>query len=520
MIAAVNAYVGMSVALLFASALLAGSRAVNARLQVSFAQRHLLFTGYVLCAAALLAPLLMANLRQSFAMLPPVVQVWSGASMHAIAAPAPGAAVMTPAAPDSARLSVIVLLFAALLAGGAVWMLARLAGELRRAIRLLAGADLLRSRGGARVLVSSEVDVPLSFWLPGLSVVLLPVAWLTRPDDLRIALRHEAQHHRHLDTRVLYVLQVLRAVFWWNPGAHWLVRQLLEQQEFACDEAVVGHRSIGPEEYCRCLLRTAEESLRSPPLTAAGIRSSSRSTLLRRIDEALRPVATRRSPRAAAIFAVSALALLGAIASATATPIHDRRISLAEAQRLAAIAQRGSTFPIVVNPQVLRELNALLGTPDGRAFLRASRERMAIHGPYIETELARHGLPRELLAVPLAESGYRNRVAGIGGGLWMFIAPTARHFGLHVSETRDERLDVVLETDAAMRMLSGLKDRYGDWLLALIAYNAGESHVDQMIEDVGSTDAFALIGNRAEDAIYLPRVMAVILVLASPDLIE
>ncbi len=122
-------------------------------------------------------------------------------------------------------------------------------------------------------------------------------------------------------------------------------------------------------------------------------------------------------------------------------------------------------FPVVVNPAVLAELNALLGTPDGRAFLRASVERMKLHQAHIESQLARYGLPRELLAVPLVESGYRNRVAGIGGGLWMFIVPTARRFGLHVSDVRDDRTNVVLETDAAMRMLSvsSVSSAIGRW---------------------------------------------------------
>jgi len=145
---------------------------------------------------------------------------------------------------------------------------------------------------------------------------------------------------------------------------------------------------------------------------------------------------------------------------------------------------------------------------------------MAEHRSHIEAELDRYHLPRELLAVPLVESGFRNRKAGIGAGLWMFIEPTARRFGLHVSAERDERLDVRLETDAAMRMLSGLQLQFQDWPLALLAYNTGNAHVERAIEATGSKDAFALIDRRPAEAAYLPRVMAAVLVLANPAVLD
>ena len=115
-----------------------------------------------------------------------------------------------------------------------------------------------------------------------------------------------------------------------------------------------------------------------------------------------------------------------------------------------------------MNDAVLRQLNLLLGTPDGRAFVRSSMARLREYAPDILAELKRHGLPPELLAIPLVESGYRDLPAKslAGAGLWMFIAPTARHYGLEVSAIRDERLKIRAETSAAMRMFSDLRNRF------------------------------------------------------------
>lgn len=516
-----NAYLGACIALPFAATLLCALRALNSKLRLPFTQRQLLLVAYALVVASLLAPLSAASLIEGGAMLPPAVQVWSGSSLH-VATEVASTVVITGAggAPGATAMSQWALLVTAAFAAGLAWMLLRLAIDLWRVQRLAAAAHTLRKQGHARVLVSDSVQVPFSSWTPGRNLVFMPVSWLHAPADLRMALRHEAQHHRQLDTRLVYALQALRAMFWWNPGVRWCVRQVLELQEFACDEAASGLTAARREAYCRCLLRAGNDAVGAAPLAAACITGQARTALVRRVQAALHPPSASRDQGAVvALIALVTLAI-GATSLAISSPIHDRRIDLAEAQRMATVARRDSSFPIVVNEAVLAQLNALLGTPDGREFLRASMARMSLHQSYIESQLARHELPRELLAVPLVESGYRNRVAGIGGGLWMFIVPTARRFGLQVSESRDERLDIVRETDAAMRMLGGLRQQFGDWPLALLAYNRGDAYVTRRMRDAGSTDAFALVAERDANAAYLPRVMAAVLILANPGMVE
>jgi soluble lytic murein transglycosylase-like protein len=96
----------------------------------------------------------------------------------------------------------------------------------------------------------------------------------------------------------------------------------------------------------------------------------------------------------------------------------------------------------------------------------------------------------------------------------MFIESTARRFGLTIETGRDERLNVASETDAALRMLSGLHAEFGDWRFALLAYNTGSERVRHAVRDRGAADAFRVAEQGYEnDPGYLARVTAAVIVL-------
>ena len=164
-------------------------------------------------------------------------------------------------------------------------------------------------------------------------------------------------------------------------------------------------------------------------------------------------------------------------------------MTLAEAQALAKSSQPKRDLPVVVDARVVEQVNKLIGTEKGRAFMKRGLANLAPLRDGLAGPLKAKGLPEGLLAVALIESAVTNMpetdgrpslAPGMrGAGVWMFIPETARRYGLEVSATRDERLDVTRETQAAAALLSDLYTRYSDWRLALAAYNAGPSAVER-----------------------------------------
>lgn len=112
-----------------------------------------------------------------------------------------------------------------------------------------------------------------------------------------------------------------------------------------------------------------------------------------------------------------------------------------------------------------------------------------LYFPVFEEALDRYQLPMELKYLAVVESalnpGARSRAAAVG--LWQFIIGTGKMYGLRVDSYVDERCDVYKSTDAACRYLKDLYDTFGDWELALAAYNCGPGNVRKAIRRAGGT---------------------------------
>ncbi len=531
-LALVNWYLGANELLLVAVLLLAALRAVSRRLG-PFGYRHLLQLGYAISAAAVVLPLVDLELAglgtDREPLIPHTAEVWSRSTMDDTTSGAAGDRKMTVSlvpVGTSISLSGAALIARYVFLSGLLIVLAKLAWDARAIATTIAGAHRLHRRGRVRVMVSDSIAVPFSFWLPGRTFIVVPTSLIQRPRDLRMAIRHEAQHHRQADTRVLYLYQLTRGIFYWNPAAHLLARQIFELQELACDEAVIARARACARAYCGCLLRMAEvASSRSQGLLSTGMAGRSTRALLRRVEAALHPPGSYVRKPLIVLTGTAAITVLTSVAIALGTPVKDRRIDLAEAQRMVIVARETSELPIALNDRILAQLNLLLATPDGRAFVRASLARMNQYEDLISRQIRRYGLPPELSAIPLVESGYRNLPAGPdprrGAGLWMFIESTARRSGLTVTRDRDERLSVSGETTAAMQLLRSLQLRFNDWSLSLLAFNTGAVSVDRGIRETGSRDAWRLIRNGYEnDPNYLARLMAMVLIIKNPDVLD
>jgi hypothetical protein len=141
--------------------------------------------------------------------------------------------------------------------------------------------------------------------------------------------------------------------------------------------------------------------------------------------------------------------------------------------------------------------------------------------PRMEAILVEHGLPRELSAMPAVESGYQAYARGDHGelGIWQLRPSTARRFGLEVNARHDERVHLDGSTRAAARYLAFLYARYGDWPLAIAAYNAGEGRIDRALAHRPGATFWELAERGALPPIsreYVPKILAVVRVTASP----
>ena len=107
--------------------------------------------------------------------------------------------------------------------------------------------------------------------------------------------------------------------------------------------------------------------------------------------------------------------------------------------------------------------------------------------PIFEEALEREGLPLELRYLPVIESALNPDAVSRAGaaGLWQFMLPTARGFGLEINTLVDERRDPVTSTQAAAKYLRQLHDIYGDWSLAIAAYNCGPGNVNKALRRAG-----------------------------------
>jgi len=155
-------------------------------------------------------------------------------------------------------------------------------------------------------------------------------------------------------------------------------------------------------------------------------------------------------------------------------------------------------------------------------WLRETLARGERYLPRLQPILAGEGLPTSLAFLPAIESGFDPRARGRHGelGLWQLRRPTARRFGLVVTERLDERLDPERATEAAARYLRLLHERYGEWPLALAAYNAGEHRVDRALAHEPTATFWQLADHGhlpPTSRSYVPRFMAVVRMVLPAD---
>ncbi len=161
-------------------------------------------------------------------------------------------------------------------------------------------------------------------------------------------------------------------------------------------------------------------------------------------------------------------------------------------------------------------------TTGGRETLLTGFRRAGRYRAMIERIFAEEGVPQELIYLAQAESAFLPRSVSNkqAVGMWQFIAETGANYKLLRTAVTDDRLDPEKSTRAAARYLRDLHQRYGDWYLAMAAYNCGAGGVDRAVERTGYADYWELLKRHAlprETSAYVPIILAITIMAKNPD---
>src|ERR1017187_1610362 len=151
--------------------------------------------------------------------------------------------------------------------------------------------------------------------------------------------------------------------------------------------------------------------------------------------------------------------------------------------------------------------------PDVSPSVGAAMKRLDQLRPTLSRILESEGVPQEIASVVVVESGGRTTALSPKGalGLWQLMPDTARRYGLVVTPSRDERLDIEKSTGAAAHYLRDLYQQFGSWPLAIAAYNAGEQALQRAIARAGTRDFVQISSLRLlpqETRNYVPAVLS------------
>lgn len=172
-------------------------------------------------------------------------------------------------------------------------------------------------------------------------------------------------------------------------------------------------------------------------------------------------------------------------------------------------------IPVVYNDAVKKWMNYFLNK--GRGFFERYSARAGRYAPMMGKILEEHGLPRDLIFLAMAESGFQNKAKSYAAavGPWQFMKYTGRTYGLRSNWYIDERYDPIKATIAASRYLKKLYGDFGEWELAAAAYNAGEGKVGRAIARYSTENFWDLSKGKylkAETKNYVPKIMALAII--------
>ena len=180
----------------------------------------------------------------------------------------------------------------------------------------------------------------------------------------------------------------------------------------------------------------------------------------------------------------------------------------------------GYAIPDVNDDLVTKHINWYASRPD---YIARTTARASLYLFHVVTELEKRGMPTELALLPFIESAFNPQAlsSANAAGIWQFVPGTGRDFNLKQDAFKDERRGILASTDAALTYLQRLYDMFGDWQLALAAYNWGEGSVQKAVarnRAAGKPTDFESLAAQmpAETRNYVPKLQAVKNIIANP----
>ncbi len=239
------------------------------------------------------------------------------------------------------------------------------------------------------------------------------------------------------------------------------------------------------------------------------------------------------APEAASQAAPAAPAQVQRVAPVLADPLSSEPLRPIQAAALASqkVAnqsapadlwdriRRGFQMPDLDTAQVREREQWYTGRSD---YIQRMTERSRKYLFHIVEELERRNMPSELALLPFIESAFNPQAVSSAqaAGMWQFIPSTGKYFDLKQNAFRDDRRDVLASTKAALDYLQKLHGMFGDWQLALAAYNWGEGSVGRAIaknQRSGLGTSYLDLNMPAETRQYLPKLQAVKNIVANPQ---
>ena len=192
-------------------------------------------------------------------------------------------------------------------------------------------------------------------------------------------------------------------------------------------------------------------------------------------------------------------------------------------RKLSSELSVASDLPLVINDQVAGYIGVFSTSNNFRAHMAASLQRVGKYRGLIQRVLKEEGVPQDLIYLAVAESGFQPTVVNGrsgAGGMWQFMTFTGVQYGLTRNGYFDYRFDPEKSSRAYAQYIKALYKQFGDWYLAMAAYNWGPGNVQRAVQRTGYADFWELYRRNAmpaETRAYVPQILAAVIMAKNPE---